>query len=389
MSDLRVLAVAGCRPNFVKLAPILAEFRRRDGIEAIFVHTGQHYDAALSGVFLTELELPPPDAWLEVGSGSHAAQTARALEGMERVLLEHEPDVVLVPGDVNSTLAAALAAAKLGFPVAHVEAGLRSFDREMPEEVNRVLTDAISELLFATEGSAIANLRREGVRADRIHLVGNVMVDALAANKAKIAASNAVERFGLAPRRYAVLTLHRPENVDDRERAAPILEAIERLAGEVEILFPVHPRTRAALERGGALGRLEAAGVHLASPLGYHDFLRLVDQAGFVMTDSGGLQEESTALGVPCLTLRRTTERPATVHEGSNRLVGNDPAAIVAAARQAIDGRARETRLPELWDGKAAERIADTLLEETPRLRSTTSALRARTTGEWKLRRSA
>jgi UDP-N-acetylglucosamine 2-epimerase (non-hydrolysing) len=389
VSDLRVLAVAGCRPNFVKLAPLLAEISRRPGIEASFVHTGQHYDADLSDVFLRELEIPEPDVWLGVGSGSHAAQTARALEGIERVLLELEPDVVLVPGDVNSTLAAALAAAKLGFPVAHVEAGLRSFDREMPEEINRVLTDAISDLLFVTEGSAIANLRREGVQADRIHRVGNVMVDALVAHRGRIAGSGAVERLGLEPRRYAVLTLHRPENVDDPGRVAPIVAAIERLAGEIAIVFPVHPRSRAGLSRGGALARLEAAGVRLQPPLGYLDFLRLVELAAFVMTDSGGLQEESTALAVPCLTLRRSTERPATVFEGTNRLVGNDPEVIVAAARQALAGEAAEPRLPELWDGRAAVRIVDTLLAEAPRLRQSYSALRARTTCESRLRRSA
>lgn len=376
---LRVLAIAGCRPNFVKLGPLLAEMRRRPELAPLVVHTGQHYDRELSGLFFRDLELPMPDVQLEVGSGSHAVQTARLMEGLERVMLEHVPDVVLVVGDVNSTLAAALVAAKLGVPVAHVEAGLRSFDREMPEEINRVVTDALSELLFATEPSAVENLRLEGVPSGRVRWVGNVMADALLGSLGKIERSDALERFRLTPRGYAVLTLHRPENVDDPERLAPILEAVAEIQRTLPVVFPVHPRTRARLDGAPFGPRLDALpGLHRTAPLGYVDFLRLVQQAALVLTDSGGLQEESTLLGVPCLTLRSGTERPATVEHGTNRIVGREPGAVVAAARRALAGEGRSRGVPELWDGHAAERIADLLIAEAPRLSSLHPSLRAR-----------
>jgi UDP-N-acetylglucosamine 2-epimerase (non-hydrolysing) len=380
MKPLRVLAIAGCRPNFVKLGPLLAEMRRRPELAPLVVHTGQHYDRELSGLFFRDLELPMPDARLEVGSGSHAVQTARLMEGLEQVMLEQAPDVVLVVGDVNSTLAATLVAAKLGLPVAHVEAGLRSFDREMPEEVNRIVTDALSELLFATEPSAVENLRREGVPSGRIRWVGNVMADALLGSLDKIERSDALERFGLAPRRYAVLTLHRPENVDDPDQLAPILDAVAEIQRALPVLFPVHPRTRARLDGAPFGPRLEAmSGLRRTPPLGYVDFLRLVRDAALVLTDSGGLQEESTVLGVSCLTLRSNTERPATIERGTNRIVGRDPAAIVAAARRVLAGGGRPRLVPDLWDGRAAARIADVLVAEAARLRSLHPALRART----------
>ena len=383
MTPLRVLAIAGCRPNFVKLGPLLAAFRRHEKIEPLLVHTGQHYDRELSEVFFRDLGLPEPDVVLRVGSASHAVQTARVMVEIERVLLEHVPDLVLVVGDVNSTLASALTAVKLGFPVAHVEAGLRSLDREMPEEVNRVVTDSVSDLLFATEASAVDNLRREGVPPFKVWLVGNVMADALLGSLDRIARSDVLDRLGLGRRGYAVLTLHRPENVDHAGGALGIVEALEEIQRRVPIVFPVHPRTRGRFEELGLWRRLERArGLHPTAPLGYLDFLKLVRDAALVLTDSGGLQEETTVLGVPCLTLRPSTERPATVTDGSNRIVGRDPAKIVAAAREALSGEWPAGRVPALWDGGASERIAAVLLDNAERIRALYRGLRRRTTCE-------
>jgi UDP-N-acetylglucosamine 2-epimerase (non-hydrolysing) len=380
VTPLSVLAVAGCRPNFVKLGPLLAALSRRDGIAPLLVHTGQHYDRELSEVFFRDLGLPAPDVALQVGSGSHAAQTARVMAAIEGVLLERAPDLVLVVGDVNSTVAAALTAVKLGIPVAHVEAGLRSFDREMPEEVNRVVTDAVSDLLFATEASAVGNLRREGVPPAKVRLVGTVMADALLASRERIARSDVRERLGLARRGYAVLTLHRPENVDHEAGAAGIVEALEKVQRLLPVVFPVHPRTRERFAAQGVWRRLERArGLAPIAPLGYLDFLKLTGDAAFVLTDSGGVQEETTVLGVPCLTLRPSTERPATVTAGSNRVVGREPAAIVAAARRALDGAWPSGRVPPLWDGRASERIAAILLEQAGRIRALYRGLRRRT----------
>ncbi len=393
-NGLDIVAIAGCRPNFVKLAPLLRAMERRPELRPFLVHTGQHYDEEMSGALFRDLELRAPDVSLGVGSGSHAAQTARLMAALEPVFLERAPDLVLVVGDVNSTLAAALVASKLGIPVAHVEAGLRSGDRAMPEEVNRRVTDTLSDLLFASEPSGSQNLLAEGVPADRVHFVGNVMVDALRASRGRIALSDAVERFGVTARGYAVLTLHRPENVDDPERATTLLGALEEILADVPVVFPVHPRTRERLRALPAWGRLEgSAALRLTPALGYVDFLRLVEQSALVLTDSGGLQEESTALGVPCLTLRDNTERPVTVERGTNRLVGTDPAAIVAATRAILAGAAPKAAAlgdtfagasshelaPELWDGHAAERIADILLDRRDWLKSLYRALRART----------
>lgn len=390
MSPLRILAVAGCRPNFVKLGPLLKEAHRHDAIEALLVHTGQHYDQRLSGVFFRDLDLPEPDVHLEVGSGSHAVQTARVMEQMEAVLLDRRPDLVLVVGDVNSTVASALTAVKMGFPVAHVEAGLRSFDREMPEEVNRLLTDAVSDYLFATERSAVENLRREGVADERVHLVGNVMVDALLGSLETIAGACTRRRWGLERGGYAVLTLHRPENVDDPAAAGRIMAAVQELQRQVPVVFPVHPRTRQRFRQMSLWEGLEAApGVLLAEPLGYVEFLGLIRDAALVLTDSGGLQEETTVLGVPCLTLRPGTERPATVEEGTNRIVGREPVAVVRAARAALNGsgatggpsgRPAARRVPELWDGRAAERIVNVLLRDAEEIRELHRPLRERAT---------
>jgi UDP-N-acetylglucosamine 2-epimerase (non-hydrolysing) len=381
---LRILAVAGCRPNFVKLGPLLRETARRPEIETVLVHTGQHYDRRMSEGFFRDLELPEPDVGLEVGSGAHASQTARLMAAMEGTLLDQAPDLALVVGDVNSPVAAALTAVKLGVPVAHVEAGLRSFDRQMPEEVNRVVTDSISELLFASEPSAVDNLRREGVAGDRVRLVGNVMVDALLGSLDRLPADPAA-LHGLAAGGYAVATLHRPENVDDPETAAGLVSAIETLQRWLPIVFPVHPRTRERLERMELWQRLAGCpGLRPTEPLGYLEFLGLVRDAALVLTDSGGLQEETTTLGVPCLTLRDSTERPATVDHGTNRVVGRRPEAIVEAALEALgalDGDRPQAppRRPELWDGLASRRIVEVLVDRADHLKSLYPRLRERT----------
>jgi UDP-N-acetylglucosamine 2-epimerase (non-hydrolysing) len=355
---MNLVAVVGARPNFMKIAPLLWEVGRRPGLEAYLVHTGQHYDERMSRLFFEELKIPRPDVDLGVGSAAHAAQTAEVMRRFEPVLLEQRPDAVVVVGDVNSTLAAALTAAKLGLPVAHVEAGLRSFDRSMPEEINRVLTDALSRWLFVSEPSGVANLRREGVADDRIFLVGNVMIDTLLACRALSRRSAILRELDLEGRPYAVLTLHRPAAVDDPAVLGGILQAVGRLQRELPIVFPVHPRTRRALQ-GHDLGGLP--GLRRVEPLGYLDCTRLVADARLVLTDSGGLQEETTVLGVPCLTLRENTERPITLEQGTNTLVGLDPERIIAAGLGALAEPPRARAAPALWDGQAAGRILDLL----------------------------
>jgi UDP-N-acetylglucosamine 2-epimerase (non-hydrolysing) len=359
---MKLIAVAGARPNFMKVAPLMWEIDRRDGVEAYLVHTGQHYDERMSRLFFEELEIPRPDVDLGVGSGSHAVQTAEVMKRFEPVVLERKPDAVLVVGDVNSTIACALVAVKLGVPVAHVEAGLRSFDRTMPEEINRILTDAISQWLFVTERSGVENLRREGVPADRIYLVGNVMIDTLLACRELSRRSTIRDDLHLAARPFGVLTLHRPANVDDPAVLAGILTAIGRIQRELPIVFPVHPRTRKALE-GHDLTAWP--GLIVTEPLGYLDFMKLLAEAHLVLTDSGGIQEETTVLGVPCLTLRNNTERPVTLDQGTNRLVGQDPNRIVAAATRVLLEPPGAGRVPDLWDGRAAARIIDVLTTET------------------------
>jgi len=355
-----IVVVAGARPNFVKVAPLLRRLRARPGVAARLVHTGQHYDDALSRGFFEDLRIPPPDVNLEVGSGTHGAQTAECLRRFEEFLLGSRPDAVVVVGDVNSTLAAALAAAKLGVRVAHVEAGLRSFDRTMPEELNRRLTDALADLLFVTEESGRRNLLLEGVAEERIHLVGNVMIDTLDEMRAAFARSDALERLGLRPRGFGVVTLHRPSNVDDRVTLDGVLEALSAIARDgLPLIWPVHPRTRARLE-----GRALPQGLRAVEPLGYLDFMRLLSEASLALTDSGGVQEEALVLGVPCVTLRENTERPVTIEMGGNALAGSDPARIQAAARKARSGGTGTIRRPPLWDGRAAERIVDVLVPE-------------------------
>jgi UDP-N-acetylglucosamine 2-epimerase (non-hydrolysing) len=359
---MKLLAVVGARPNFMKIAPIMWEIERRPEFTCRLVHTGQHYDQLMSDLFFDQLDIRRPDINLNVGSGSHAIQTAEVMRRFEPVVEEVGPDAVLVVGDVNSTLACALTAVKMGVPVAHVESGLRSFDRTMPEEINRLLTDAISRWLFVTERSGLENLRREGVADERIHFVGNVMIDTLLACRERCEASPILERLGLDWRGHAVLTLHRPSNVDDPRLLGGLLKAVGRLQEDVPVVFPVHPRTRRVLDKkvGDSMHSLR-----LVEPLGYLDFLKLVAHARLVLTDSGGLQEETTALGVPCLTLRTSTERPVTVEQGSNVLVGLDPDRIIAAGLEALSRPEGPARLPELWDGKAAPRILDILGAES------------------------
>jgi UDP-N-acetylglucosamine 2-epimerase (non-hydrolysing) len=358
----RVASVAGARPNFMKIAPIVAALRRRSTLfESVLVHTGQHYDEKLSQVFFDDLGIPRPDVNLNVGSGSHAQQTSAVMAAFEPVLLDRGIDLVVVVGDVNSTIACALVAAKLGIPIAHVEAGLRSFDRRMPEEINRVLTDQISDLLFTTEESALGNLRREGVDAAKVHFVGNVMIDTLLAHRERARGTTAHQEIGVTPHAYALMTLHRPSNVDDTVAFERLMRGLEVVARDVPIVFPVHPRTRPSVTRSATAAALVASGrLLLVEPLGYLDFVGLMERARVVLTDSGGVQEETTILGVPCLTLRENTERPVTITHGTNRLVGTDPAAIDSVWQQ-VRGSKKTATQPPLWDGRAAERIVDIL----------------------------
>ena len=359
-----IACVVGARPNFMKMAPVFDALRAHPHVQPRLIHTGQHYDAAMSRVFFHELGLPEPDVNLEVGSATHAIQTARILERFDALLEESPPRLVLVAGDVNSTVACALAAAKRMIPVGHVESGLRSRDRSMPEEINRILTDQLSDFLFTPSLDAVDNLVAEGIDRAKIHFVGNSMIDSLRRHLPAARSRGTLERFGLARARYAVVTLHRPSNVDDPDSLAAILGALRSLASRLPVVFPAHPRTADRLER---LGGAAAPGLIVCEPLGYLDFLALMDAARLVVTDSGGIQEETTALGVPCLTLRDNTERPITVLQGTNRLIGSDPAAIGPAAGEILASdpsvldEAQGTPTPALWDGNAGERIATIL----------------------------
>lgn len=348
----------------MKIAPLVRAFTAR-GATAPICHTGQHYDERMSRLFFDELGIPRPAVNLDVGSGSHAAQTAAVMARFEAVVLAERPDCVVVVGDVNSTMACALVCAKLLVPVAHVEAGLRSYDRTMPEEVNRVVTDSVSDLLYCSERSGVENLAKEGIAGGRVQLVGNVMIDTLLAHRDRARRTKARERLAPAAE-YGVVTLHRPSNVDSAVTARALVEALGVVARRLPLVFPMHPRTRAAFASHGLLEALGAGGrVVLLEPLGYLDFLDLLAGARLVLTDSGGVQEETTVLGVPCLTLRRNTERPATVQDGTNRVVGDDPSVIAKAADEALDTPPRR-RTPELWDGRAAGRVADHLLGPVP-----------------------
>ncbi|MBA2732564.1 MAG: UDP-N-acetylglucosamine 2-epimerase (non-hydrolyzing) [Acidobacteria bacterium] len=364
---MKVLNVVGARPNFMKVAPIVEAMKRRDTEFApLVVHTGQHYDAQMSDAFFRDLGLPEPDVYLNVGSGSHAVQTAAVMQSFEPVVIEEKPDWVLVVGDVNSTLACALVCAKLNIKVAHVEAGLRSRDRTMPEEINRLLTDQLSDLLLTPSIDADENLRAEGIPGERIRFVGNVMIDSLFSQLERAEKSTVREDLGLAGKDYAALTLHRPSNVDNASTFSRILDALEQIGNRLPIIFPVHPRTRARLKEFGFADSIEQTkNLRLIEPLGYLDFLRLYSGARLVLTDSGGIQEETTALGIPCLTLRENTERPITVEMGTNTIVGTNTERITQAAFATLDTPMDKgsARIPPLWDGHTADRILDALLE--------------------------
>jgi UDP-N-acetylglucosamine 2-epimerase (non-hydrolysing) len=354
---IKIASVVGARPNFIKVAALMHAMRCRPAFQVQLIHTGQHYSPEMSASFFEQLGIPEPDVNLGAGGGSQTEQTAEIMKRIEPVFIANTPDVVVVVGDVNSTVAASLVAAKMSIPIAHVEAGLRSFDRAMPEEINRLVTDAISDYFFVTEKSGEENLRREGVDPDRIFFVGNVMIDTLLRFRDKAAESSVLERLGLAPRTYAVVTLHRPSNVDDSMQLAKLIAMLNDLGRELKIVFPVHPRTSERIYAAG----LRVDNLLVIPPQSYLDFLRLTSEARLVLTDSGGIQEETTILQVPCLTLRETTERPVTIEHGTNCLVGTNPNAILEAARALLEQPMPSGKIPSLWDGKAAERIVDTL----------------------------
>ena len=382
MKTIKIINVVGARPNFIKVAPLMDGMAQNSDITALLVHTGQHYDEKMSRSFFDDLEIPKPDINLEVGSGTHAEQTAEIMRRFEPVLVKEKPDWVLVVGDVNSTIACALTASKLGVNVIHVEAGLRSFDRSMPEEINRVLTDAISDLLFTSEKKAEENLLREGIHKEKIFFVGNVMIDTLLKHREKAEKSDILSRLEVndlpvkkrdgkfSP--YALLTLHRPSNVDCRDTLGSILEAVSRLSHEVPVIFPIHPRTKQKIADFGFTsvyapqkGRsANTRRIVFTEPLGYLDFLYLMANACLVLTDSGGIQEETTVLRVPCLTLRENTERPVTITEGTNSLVGTDKERIIEESLRVLNGGERPSRVPELWDGKASQRIVSAIVQK-------------------------
>jgi len=344
----------------MKVAPIMKAFEATGNFKTLLVHTGQHYDENMSKLFFDELEVPEPDINLEVGSNSHAVQTAEIMRRFEPVALDFKPDYVLVVGDVNSTIACGLVAVKLGIKLIHVEAGLRSFDRTMPEEINRLLTDAISDLLFVTEQAGIDNLKREGINSEKVHFVGNVMIDTLLSNREKAQRSDILQRLKLSPNEYGVITLHRPSNVDDVDKFGEILSAFEEIQKEMKLVFPIHPRTRDNIKGSKLEKKVQAMdNLLLLEPLGYLDFLCVMSNAALVMTDSGGIQEETTVLGIPCMTLRQNTERPVTITEGTNRLVHVTAEDIVKNYREIRKGdKYNRRRIPKLWDGNAAQRIA-------------------------------
>ncbi|WP_432377745.1 non-hydrolyzing UDP-N-acetylglucosamine 2-epimerase [Duganella sp. P38] len=365
----RILCVVGARPNFMKMAPIIAAFDAlAPQLSAVLLHTGQHYDVAMNHQYFSALGMRAPDINLEVGSGSHAQQTAEVMRRFEPAMDEVKPSAVLVVGDVNSTLACALVACKRGIPVVHVEAGLRSYDRTMPEEINRVLTDQLSDLLFTTESSAREQLLREGIEGDRIHFVGNVMIDTLLSNLDRAVPASTVAALAGRPhftdneQGYALLTLHRPANVDDPAILRSLLETARLIGNRTPLLFPLHPRTRAMIERAGLQSLIDHPGILALPPMGYLEMLGLMRGARVVLTDSGGVQEETTALSVPCITLRENTERPITVEQGSNTIAGVEPSAIMAAYNKVLAGGGKTGRVPLFWDGQAAGRIAHILL---------------------------
>ncbi len=369
---MKVALVCGARPNFMKIAPLMRAIEKHNAssktnlIEPLLVHTGQHYDYEMFQVFFQDLELPQPDIYLGVGSGTHAEQTGKIVIEFEQVLFKEKPDLVVVVGDVNSTLAAALAAVKLHIPVAHVEAGLRSYDRTMPEEINRLLTDVISDYLFTPSPDADENLKREGVADKKIFFVGNIMVDSLLYNTEKAERSQILTRLSLDKGNYAVLTLHRPSNVDKKESLLQIIQALQEISQRIPVVFPAHPRTRKSIEGFGLIKFFEDEHIRFIKPLGYLDFLKLEMNARLVMTDSGGIEPETTVLGIPCLTLLDATGWKETENQGTNILVGNDSQKLIKEAFRILDGKTKKGSIPELWDGKTAERIVGIIVREAP-----------------------
>ncbi len=368
---MKIINVVGARPNFMKIAPLVEEMDKHPQIEAILVHTEQHYDENMSQLFFNQLKLPKPDICLGVGSLSHAQQTANIMIKFEEVLLNENPDLVIVVGDVNSTIACALTAVKLNIPVAHVEAGLRSFDRKMPEEINRILTDAISDYLFITETSAQVNLLNEGVSKEKIFFVGNVMIDTLLKYQEKSKQSKILDTLELKSGEYALLTLHRPSNVDNKETLVSILKCLEQINEKIKIVYPIHPRTKKNIENFGLANDFPFLAQNnsekkflMTEPLGYLDFMRLMSEAKLVLTDSGGIQEETTVLGVPCVTLRENTERPVTVLEGTNTVTGTAQDKIIKATVSALESSDSNRKIPQMWDGLASQRIVKILLDK-------------------------
>jgi len=360
---VKIINVVGARPNFMKIAPIQREMTKYDHLQPFLVHTGQHYDEKMSKLFFQDLELPQPDAYLGVGSGTHAEQTARIMVEFEKVLDQQKADLIIVVGDVNSTAACSLVASKKGVKVAHVEAGLRSFDRTMPEEINRIVTDALSDYLFVSEKSGLENLRKEGIPEHKIFFTGNVMIDSLVYYLNKADKSSILSDLRLDGYPYALITLHRPSNVDQKESYQRLLDAFSKIQERIKIIFPIHPRSRKMLNQFGFQHHIDSLkNLILIDPIGYLDFIKLMSEAALVLTDSGGIQEETTYLGIPCLTMRENTERPVTVDIGTNFLVGSDPHKIVTETNKILIHGSKPSQVPELWDGHTAERIVSIIL---------------------------
>jgi len=362
---MKLFLVAGARPNFMKIGPLVDEMKKHPEIDPIIVHTGQHYDYEMSAVFFKDLEIAEPDIYLGVGSGSQGEQTGKIMIAIEKEMIKHRPGLVVVVGDVNSTLAASVVASKLHIPIAHVEAGLRSFDRTMPEEINRQVTDVLSEYLFTTEESGNENLRNEGIAEEKIYFVGDIMIEALINAKCKmqnvkLSINNLKSKIFNLESPYALITLHRPSNVDDKNTFSRVLNAVDEVSRKIPIIFPIHPRTRKMTEKFGLSEKLKP--LHVVKPLGYLDFIVLEKNAKFVLTDSGSIQAETTYFGIPCLTIRENTERPVTISIGTNKLVGTDKDKIVEESLNILDGENKKGHIPPLWDGKTAERIVDVIL---------------------------
>jgi UDP-N-acetylglucosamine 2-epimerase (non-hydrolysing) len=359
----KIIIVAGARPNFMKIAPLMREFKNhKTHFTTLLVHTGQHYDFEMSEVFFQNLGIPEPDIYLGVGSASHTVQTARIMVAFEKVVLREKPDLVIVVGDVNSTAACSLVASKLHVKVAHVEAGLRSFDRTMPEELNRIVTDSLSNFLFVSEKSGVRNLKKEGVDSKKVHFVGNVMIDTLLSHLHAVNKSNILKKLHLTRKKYCVLTLHRPGNVDSYESLREIYDIVVSISQKTRIVYPLHPRTKKMIKTHKYLNEFKRLiNLSMVEPLGYIDFIRLLKDSNFVLTDSGGIQEETTVLKVPCLTMRDNTERPATITKGTNYLVGRNKTKIMRHVTEMLNGKAKKGNIPEFWDGKTAKRILEVL----------------------------